>query len=134
MSFTGAFVFFATLFRFRFRKYNLFWLMCMVSVALGVGANTRQGAILWKFPVYWIYYALIASAVLALTGLLVLPHTAGRVIRGSLAAALESLGGAIVVGFGIMSGEVDESTGLLKARSGVRGVFFGGGGRGVLAG
>ncbi|KAL6769893.1 hypothetical protein ACKKBG_A32775 [Auxenochlorella protothecoides x Auxenochlorella symbiontica] len=115
---SGAYVMAATILRFRFKKYSLFWLINLVTTGLSVAANYHTLAPYWKFPVHWLYYTLICCSTNLLVAMLVLPQTAGNVIRGSLAGGLVSLGQTFIVAIDQMTDEIDPDSGLLKARSG----------------
>ncbi|KFM23698.1 hypothetical protein F751_0912 [Auxenochlorella protothecoides] len=115
---SGAYVMAATILRFRFKTYSLFWLINLVTTGLSVAANYHTLAPYWKFPVHWLYYTLICCSTNLLVAMLVLPQTAGNVIRGSLAGGLVSLGQTFIVAIDQMTDEIDPDSGLLKARSG----------------
>lgn len=74
---SGAYVMAATILRFRFKTYSLFWLINLVTTGLSVAANYHTLAPYWKFPVHWLYYTLICCSTNLLVAMLVLPQTAG---------------------------------------------------------
>lgn len=115
---TCGWVFIATLSRFRFVKYNVFWLFNLVSLGLTVSANYRTHYPLWKFPVHWLYYGFIAVGAGMLASQFVFPVLAGNIIRAALGRSLRAVGSAFARAIELMTGEVDEATGLLAQRSG----------------
>lgn len=119
MVLSSAWVFVATVSRFRFAAFNVFWLFNLVSVGLCTAATYHAPYQLWRFPVHWVFYTLIMVSANLLAAQFVLPLTAGNIIRSSLAGALNAMGAAFVTAIDLMTGEVDEATGLLKNRSGV---------------
>ncbi|KAK2080116.1 hypothetical protein QBZ16_002512 [Prototheca wickerhamii] len=115
---TCGWVFIATLSRFRFVKYNVFWLFNLVTLGLTVSANYRTHYPLWKFPVHWLYYGFIAVGGGMLASQFVFPVLAGNIIRAALGRSLRAVGSAFARAIELMTGEVDEATGLLAQRSG----------------
>lgn len=111
-------VFVHTVMRFRFRRYNQFWMLSIVALALTIGVSYHAPYALYRFAVHWMWYAILSSAALLVVMTVVLPLPAGGAVRGALAAALRELGRAMAAGLDLMTGELDAETGLLAACSG----------------
>lgn len=71
-----------------------------------------------RFTLRWFAYSGIGGAAAYVVATLVLPVTAGALVRRRLAAGLEHTCATLRQALDIMTGEVDPSTGLLAAASG----------------
>ena len=78
MCLSAPLVYVGTVMRFRYRKYNIFWMLSIISFALALAANYHSTHLLWEFGVHWIYFASLASATLLIVMSLVLPQYAGK--------------------------------------------------------